>query len=296
MAAAPGWWREDTRSVLFYRCRVDVCVAENITGPLSAQQRPLPPAGQPSANCVEGNTGPLCAVCKDGFAMQSGECAPCNPEDAWDSWKQKSKAGLLVGCIIAGTFVLALAFLLPVWPALERGVNTATEAATKVAGRTADAGSACFRRCCCRGAPAVDKQPPAKTTEAAQDAAPPQTVSITQEAASSPADADAPKASLTSSVSQLGHHHRTRRIDTEAVNHSLAANAAFALGNVAAFAAQVDGGVEEEDTGVGGQSGVECQTDFLDRLEEFFMQFKAAMKVFVNFFRTCICAYAACVR
>ena len=288
VAAAAGWWREDTRSVVFYRCRVDVCVAENITGPLSAQQLPLPPAGQPSENCVEGNTGPLCAVCKDGFAMQSGECASCDPADAWDSWRPKSKAGLLVGCTIVGLFVLAIAFLQPVWPALERGVEATAEAAVKAAGRAADAGSACFRRCCCHGAPAVDKQPPAKTAEVpAKDAALPQAVSITKDAASSPADANAPKASLNSAPSGLGHHHRTRRIDTEAVDHSLVANAAFALGNVAAFAAQVDGGVEEEDTGgAEGPSGVERQTDFLDRLEEFLMQFKAAMKVFINFFRT----------
>ena len=289
VAAAPGWWREDTRSVLFYRCRVDVCVAENITGPLSAQQRPLPPAGQPSENCVEGNTGPLCAVCLDGYAMQSGECAPCDPEDAWDSWSQRSKGGLLIGCIIAGLIVLAVAFLQPVWPALERGVEAATEAAAKAAGRAADAGSACFNRCCCRGAPAVDEKPAAKAKAAeaqAEHAAPPQAVSITSDAASSPPDTGAPKPSLTSVTSRLGHHHHTRRINAEAVEHSLAANAAFALGNVAAFAAQVDGGAEEEDTGAGGEpSGVERQTDFLDRLEEFVMQFKAAMKVFINFFR-----------
>ena len=290
VAAAAGWWRENTRSVLFYRCRVDVCVAENITGPLSAQQLPLPPAGRPSENCVEGNTGPLCAVCKDGFALQSGECALCDPEDAWDSWSQDSKGGLLIGCIIAGLIVLSTAFLQPVWPALERGVAAASEAAAKAASRAAGAASDCFRRCCCRDAPAADEHPPAKATKAhAEHAAPPPAVtSIAKDAASSPSDASSPKASLTSVSSQLGHHHRTRRIDTEAVEHSLAANAAFALGNVAAFVAQVDGGAEEEDTGAGEEpSGVERQTDFLDRVEEFFLQFKAAMKVFINFFRAC---------
>jgi hypothetical protein len=275
VAAAPGWWREDTRSVVFYRCRVGVCVAENVTGPLSAYEVPLPPAGQPSENCVEGNTGPLCAVCMDGYAMQSGECAPCAAENAWDSWSQKSKAGLLVGCIIAGLFGLALAFLQPVWPALERGVEAAADAVIKAAGRAANFGAACFRRCCCgRGAPAADEQPPAKTVEA-------------QAATASPPDPSDPTASLPMATARLGHHHHTRRIDTEAVNHSLAANAAFALGNVAAFVAEVDGGAEEEDTGAGGEaSGVERHTDFLDRLEELFLQFKASMKVFVNFYRT----------
>ena len=300
VAAAAGWWREDTRSVLFYRCRVDVCVAENITGPLSAQQVPLPPAGRPPENCVMGNTGPLCAVCKVGFALQSGECAPCDPEDAWDSWSQDSKGGLLIGCIIAGLLVLAIAFLQPVWPALERAVDVALQAAADGARRAADACSACFRRCCCRGPP-VDEHDAAADTKAAQ---PPRDASDKSEhnvaATGDKAGAETAVSAASGAAAPMGHHHRTRRIDVNAVEHSLASNAAFAVGNVAAFVAEVDGGAQEEDTGAGGEaSGVERQTDFLDRVEEVLLQFKAAMKIFINFFRTtppCACAACALTR
>jgi hypothetical protein len=208
--------------------------------------------------------------------MQSGECAPCAAEDAWDSWSQKSKGGLLIGCIVVGLVALAVAFLQPVWPALERAIDAATQAAADGARRAADAGSTCYRRCCCRGPP-LDEPAAAAGTKAA---------SLSHDKAGvltpvSAAPGAAPGAVL------AGHHHHTRRIDVNAVQHSLASNAAFAIGNVAAFVAEVDGGAEEEDTGAGADvSGVERQTDFLDRVEEFLLQFKAAMKIFINFFRT----------
>ena len=289
VAAAAGWWRENTRTAVFYRCRVGVCLNENITGPLSAIDiRSLPPPGSPSDNCVESNTGPLCAVCKDGYAVQSGECAPCAAEDAWDSWSQGSKGGLLIGCIVVGLGVLAIAFLQPVWPALERAVDAALQSAADGGRRAADSVSACFRRCCCRAPPLVDSS--AVTAPVDTKAATP-----LRDAGACSVEAAADKASGTTPVSvapgsatmtvPVGHHHNTRRIDVSAVQHSLASNAAFAVGNAAAFVAEVDGGAEDEDAVVGDASGVERQTDFLDRVEEFFLQFKAATKIFVNFFR-----------
>jgi hypothetical protein len=282
VGAAEGWWRADTRSAVFYQCRVDECLLENITGPLSALQLPPPPPGLPSDNCVDGNTGPFCAVCKDGYALQSGACAPCKPQDAWDSWSQRSKAGLLVGCIVAGLFVLAIAFLQPVWPALERATDAAISGATEGARRASDAGSACFRRCCCRGPPPVDAAP-VKTV----DDTPTETESLSSKAgADVPAAGQDPQSIAAGQIARLGHFHHTRRIDVNAVNHSLAANAAFAVGNVAAFVAEVDGGAEEEDTaGAGVAAGVERQTDFLDRLEEAIMQIKAAGKILIK----CVC-------
>jgi len=282
VGAAEGWWRADTRSAVFYQCRVDECLLENITGPLSALQLPPPPPGSPSDNCVDGNTGPFCAVCKDGYALQSGACAPCKPQDAWDSWSQRSKAGLLVGCIVAGLFVLAIAFLQPVWPALERATDAAISGATEGARRASDAGSACFRRCCCRGPPPVDAAP-VKTV----DDTPTETESLSSKAgADVPAAGQDPQSIAAGQIARLGHFHHTRRIDVNAVNHSLAANAAFAVGNVAAFVAEVDGGAEEEDTaGAGVAAGVERQTDFLDRLEEAIMQIKAAGKILIK----CVC-------
>ena len=280
VAAAAGWWREDTRSEVFYQCRVNVCVAENITGPLSAQQLPLPPPGRPSNNCVDGNSGPLCAVCKDGYAMQSGECAPCDAADAWDSWSQRSKGGLLAGCIVAGLVVLALAFLQPVWPGLEHATEAAMEAAANGARRAGDAAMACFRRCCCRGLPDATDGQSKPGSAGSEDAVP----SPTRTPAAP--DAEPCLESVASMPSRMGlNKHHTRRIDVNAVEHTLASNAAFAAGNVVAFVTEVDGGAEEEDTEGVGARGVERQTDFLDRLEEFMLQFKASFKILINFFR-----------
>ena len=286
VAAAAGWWREDTRTAVFHRCRVGVCLDENITGPLSAtEHESLPPPGLPSDNCVESNTGPFCAVCKDGYALQSGECAPCAAKDAWDNWSQDSKGGLLVGCIVVGLVALAVAFLQPVWPALERAVDATLQAAVDGSRRAADSGSACYRRCCCRG-PSLVEPSAAMDTKAA----PP-----LHDAVARGVDATADKAGGITPVSvapeaaaktaSSNHHHRTRRIDANAVDHSLASNAAFAIGNVAALVTEVDGGAEEDDTGAVQVVGVERQTDFMDRVEEVFLQFKAATKIFVNFFR-----------
>ena len=311
VAAAAGWWREDNRQAVFYQCRVGNCMAENITGPLSAHQMPLPPAGSPSDNCVPGNTGPLCAVCEDGYAMQSGECAVCDPKEAWDSWSQRSKGGLLVGCIIAGLIALAVAFLQPVWPGLEQAIEAATKATSNGIHRAGDAASACYRRCCCRGPPPVEMHHAKAKHDTAPDGehTPPEPIALTNGDAAVNGDANdngklkgtSPSAPLPTATpaAPLVRKHHTRRIDAEAVEHTLASNAAFAMGNVAAFVAGVDGGAEEEDTaGAGEASGVERQTDAMDRLEELLLQFKSALKILVNFFqaRGCACRSTPRVR
>jgi hypothetical protein len=111
--ADAGFWRETTADVQFFACREGRCVAEKVTGPLSdgwdaalalallgngtttssrralQQAAPapwsalqLPSRGVTPANCVEGTAGPLCGVCAPGYAMQSGECEPCDAAEA----------------------------------------------------------------------------------------------------------------------------------------------------------------------------------------------------------------------
>jgi hypothetical protein len=149
VAAAAGYWRETTLSDVFYRCREGKCQAETVIGPLSppinttvstmaAGRRLLPLAGGNATNssadtlptnCVEGAVGPLCAVCLPGYALQSGECLPCDPADAWENWSAGSKTALLV-CVIAAAVVFILfAFFQPLLPAVERFADACLEAA-----------------------------------------------------------------------------------------------------------------------------------------------------------------------
>ena len=147
VAAAAGFWRETTRSDVFYRCREGKCLAEVVIGPLSlhngtnatssAGRRLLQLGGGGSnatnssaepTNCVEGAAGPLCAICLPGYALQSGECLPCNPDDAWENWSSGSKTGLLVGVMIAAIIIILFAFFQPLLPAVERFANAVVDA------------------------------------------------------------------------------------------------------------------------------------------------------------------------
>ena len=299
LAAAEGFWRPTVRSTDLYACRAGNCLAENITGPLSALATGFTPLAYANVsavpdNCVPGNTGPFCAVCLPGYALQSGECAPCRPRDAWVNWSRGARGGLLAACVVFALAFIALAFLQPVLPGLERGVSAATARASAAAERVQRHATACMHRCCVCcfrevKAPSGD-QPPSPPAHANEDGVTRQT-SVQLSAVT--VDGDGAQAAMPaeSAVSapqpqpqpHAGFHHKTRKLDVAAVERSLAANAAFAMGNVAAFVADVDGGVEEEDTGAAeAVSGVERHTDAMDRLDEAISQFKAYLKILIK--------------
>ena len=157
VGAADGWWRETVRSDQLLRCREGACVEETVTGPFSADWSVAlaltalqdanasggGPASSPApANCVEGRNGPLCALCLPGYALQSGECAPCDPKDAWVNWSAGAQAGLLVGCLLFALVFIAFAFFQPLVPALERSASSATAAAKAGFGRVKRCGRA----------------------------------------------------------------------------------------------------------------------------------------------------------
>ena len=157
VAADVGYWRENTQSAVFYRCRDGQCLAEKVNGPLTpplnatngtlvAGRRSLMQAFNATVptNCVEGhvashdlaptpasaysranpcmsrrNTGPLCAICLPGYSMQSGQCLPCDPKDSWEHWRPGTKSVLLVFCIFGALVVIAFLFFQPVVPFLE---------------------------------------------------------------------------------------------------------------------------------------------------------------------------------
>jgi hypothetical protein len=292
VAAAEGFWRETTLSDLFYRCREGNCVPESVIGPLSTPpaasngtRRLLQLAGAaaPSnastdgaivpTNCVEGNTGPLCALCVPGYSVQSGECLPCDAADAWTAWSPGSRAGLLVGCVVAGLIVIAFGFLQPLVPALERAA-AAISAGAKAARVKA---VSCITCACCRR-----KQ----SEPAASDA--PKAIDLQSSAA---APAGQPAAAGDASKSQHHHHHSNHAAQDGAV-HQAEGNAAFAMGNMAALMSD-DGG--DEDDG-GSDEGVAGHMDFLDVFEETLNKLQRFGKIIIKCAPACVCARAVAPR
>ena len=286
VGASAGYWRSTQRSETFYRCRAGNCLQEVVTGPLSAPNASasahrhllsLAPLGNITANnCVNGSTGPLCGVCLPGYARQSGECAVCAPGDAWANWSQRSKAGLLVGCLVFALLFIAFVFLQPLSPTLERVSDGIMAACSSFAERS----QASVKRCLCGASPEKTKEAADKEHQAAghEEEAQPIELHSGEGAAAQPSE----KAE-TAAVQKPVQRHRSNRVDASVLEHSLAANAAFAAGNVIALATQVDGGMEEEDTvGEGERGAVEAQTDMADRLDELISQIKGYSKVFIK--------------
>ena len=160
VGAKEGFWRENTLSDVFFKCREGVCLEEDVVGPLSqpnsntssatAFRRHLLQANTSNAtistNCVVGNTGPMCGLCVPGYALQSGQCLPCDPKDAFDNWSAGSKAVLLVLCIAASLVLVAFAFFQPIVPVLERASGAFTASLTAAWGRIVDCCCCCFQR------------------------------------------------------------------------------------------------------------------------------------------------------
>ena len=285
VGASAGFWRSNQRSDKFYRCRAGNCLAEDVSGPLSAPNSnasahrhllslAAPLANVTASNCVFGSTGPLCGVCLPGYARQSGECAICDPADAWPNWSQQNKAGLLVGCLVFALLFIAFVFFQPLSPSLERAADTGSAACATFADRALEA----FKRCLCCACGYKTHRPVVKEDHESDNEEKPHTTSTENASGAHP-----PQTSETAAEQKPVQRHRTNRIDVSAVEHSLAANAAFAAGNVIAFAADVDGGVEEEDTvGEGERSAVEAHTDMADRIDEWIIQIKGYTKVFIK--------------
>ena len=68
----PGWWRSNAATSFdsqLYPCYTDTCLGSTSDA-----------AGLPSltAQCKRGYTGPVCALCADGYTMQFGSCELCS--------------------------------------------------------------------------------------------------------------------------------------------------------------------------------------------------------------------------
>ena len=305
VAAAEGYWRETTRSALFFKCREGKCVAENVTGPFSADWSAaqslaaLAPVngsagvnGSEPANCVEGSTGPLCALCLPGDAVQSGECAPCDPADAWPNWSAGAQAGLLVGCLVFASAFLAFAFFQPVAPALERAAAAAIASFRACFGRAKQCATCGIVRYQPEAAEA-EKQPAEQPYVKAHDMAEHAGADVSlaapaEDAAKAHAHGEqhAKDAKSRSALAEARDAH-----DRQALASAVASAAGAAAAMAALDAMDVGSGdanvVLDSDSGGGSEDEgiVDMDLDFLGMLDELTDKVKKYAKILVNFFQ-----------
>lgn len=290
VGAKEGFWRESTLSDVFLKCREGVCLKELVVGPLSlpsntsavnasTHRRLLLQANIRSnatapSNCVKGNTGPLCGLCVPGYALQSGQCLPCDPKDAFDNWSVGSRAALLVLCIIAGFVIVAFALFQPIVPSLERA------RAAFWAGLSA-AWERVFN-CCCF---CLRKQ--ASKEDGGNEPGPDLLLvhadihTRGHTGASLAAHDEAPSADGVAAA----HAHAPRRKTTElqearqeAADHGMDTAIASGLGNAVALGIELSEDEMEEDV-------ADAMLEGFDGLEELMEQVQRVAKILVNFYQ-----------
>ena len=292
VAARQGFWRETTRSDVFYRCRENYCLAEEVVGPLtrtanvSAGRRSLlqAPAVEPT-NCVAGNTGPLCAVCMPGYSMQSGQCLPCDPADSWERWHPGTKAVLLVFCILGALVVIAYLFFQPLVPGLER---SAAAMADGLRGSFAKAKSKATCGCL-EPAKETDEKEKAEGKAESEDDGPIEVAPAWDSSAAAPSAAHdepgpvseglvTPRTSLDQESRRL---HTPDRRRTELVGHAQLEATKFKLEADAALAVGTAGQMADAVTSAGGEDHAEDAVghtlDVMDNLEEIMESLRSAL-------------------
>jgi hypothetical protein len=329
LLAAEGYWREAASDEVLFRCREGNCLAEadveaslgesNATSSSSssdaasrrrrrrvleavASEDGIASLSGVSNNCVEGNTGPLCALCLPGYALQGGACAPCAAGDAFDNWAPWRKALLLSFCAAGGALFVACAFFQPLSPALERGVDGAMRAASA-------AGGACTRAvrsavtcacCCCGRKPPADVEPrisaEANASDAGAGATKPHGEQQQQQpdAAAAPADSAEPAAAEPAAAPKPhAKPHIVADARRAAEQHMLASNVAVAVGTLMELddAISLEGGDDdEEDGGDSALFSVHDLEDALRRLEKIGKILIKCAASRARVWRLCMCA------
>ena len=70
ISTSPGFWTPSLDSLRFYECKsADVCQGRYGPGLVPEENRDV--------QCLEGHSGPLCAVCTSGYAVVQNKCEPC---------------------------------------------------------------------------------------------------------------------------------------------------------------------------------------------------------------------------
>ena len=170
VAAEVDWWRENTTSDTFYKCKVERCLAENVTGPLSVDYDSNRNYSTQPVNCIPGHTGPLCSLCLDGYAFQSGVCLPCDPADAFHTWSPGSKAALVIMCTLLCLLFVAFVFFLPLTPGLHAATLKSASAAHGVLDKVCSLPKRSMRCFAAKKSPTA-RLPPTKIMEDIDDGA-----------------------------------------------------------------------------------------------------------------------------
>jgi hypothetical protein len=204
-----------------------------------------------------------------GYALQSGQCLPCDPNDAFDNWSSGSKAALLVLCVIAGLILVAFALFQPLVPALERA-SVALMASLSAAWRRV------FECCCCcfsQRSKAEGASEPGKVTD----------VQLVEKDVPNRFDAlkgEAPSVDR----GAVAHAHAPRQRNElqkarqEAVAHGMNSAIASGVGNVMAVGMELDEDEMEE-------GAAEVMLEGFDGLEELVEQLQRVAKILVNFYQ-----------
>lgn len=82
-------------------------------------------------SCRAGHTGPLCSVCKHGYAYQGLYCETCGDGLRFEEWSVAKKAGLLFLGLGTAVFLAFTLFLLPLFPRTEAMFQRSVEPAVR---------------------------------------------------------------------------------------------------------------------------------------------------------------------
>ncbi len=126
---AAGFWRVSANDTTAYECAGGRCLAVHPPHSIVATGRRLQQASLAlaAANCSEGHTGPLCAVCCSPgvagctpgagvYAYQGDACVACPAGQGWDTWSAAQQGVLLAFVIAASLATLFFLFFLPLLP------------------------------------------------------------------------------------------------------------------------------------------------------------------------------------
>ncbi len=117
-----NYWRAGPNYTEFFQCSSGMCLKEQPAGPNETQL---------GYNCRTGHTGPLCSVCKHGYAYQGLYCESCADGLRFEDWSTAKKAGLLFLGIGTGVLLAFLLFLLPLFPRTEALFQRSVEPAVR---------------------------------------------------------------------------------------------------------------------------------------------------------------------
>jgi hypothetical protein len=98
----PGWWRAEqddtvTKGTTFWQCysHRSACLGSNQSDITAG----APPIG---SQCEVGHTGPVCALCEDGWVMRSRECRECTEDPAANIGIVAGLAAVVIAsCVLA---------------------------------------------------------------------------------------------------------------------------------------------------------------------------------------------------